>query len=52
MSCAIMFAVIALIGMSGCGGSGPKTPKGTYPIQVTVTSGSLTQSATYSLTVQ
>ncbi len=51
-SSAILFAVIALSGISGCGGSGPKTPKGTYPIQVTVTAGSLTQTATFSLTVQ
>jgi len=30
MSSAILFAQIALIGMSGCGGRGPKTPKGPY----------------------
>ena len=52
MSSAILIAVIASIGMSGCGGSGLATPSGTYSIQVTATSGSLTQSATYSLTVQ
>jgi hypothetical protein len=47
-----LIAGIASIGMNGCGGSGPKTPTGIYPIQVTVTSGSLTQSATFSLTIQ
>ena len=51
-SSAILIAGIASIGMNGCGGSGPKTPTGIYPIQVTVTSGSLTQSATFSLTIQ
>jgi hypothetical protein len=52
ISSAILIAVIASIGMSGCGGGGPKTPNGTYSIQVTATSGAITQSATYSLTVQ
>jgi apolipoprotein N-acyltransferase len=51
ISSAVLIAVIASIGMSGCGG-GPTTPNGTYSIQVTATSGSITQSATYSLTVQ
>jgi hypothetical protein len=46
-----LLAAIASIGMTGCGG-GPKTPDGNYSIQVTATSGALTQTATYSLTVQ
>jgi DNA-binding beta-propeller fold protein YncE len=51
ISSAVLFAVIASIGMTGCGG-GPTTPDGTYPVVVTATSGALTQTATYSLTVQ
>ena len=51
LSSAILFATLAFIGMNGCGG-GPTTPKGTYMIQVTGTAGALSESATYSLTVQ
>ena len=47
----ILIATIASLGMAGCGG-GPTTAKGTYAIQVVGTAGSLSQSATYSLTVQ
>ena len=51
VSSAILIATLASMGMTGCGG-GPTTPKGTYAIQVNGTAGSLSQSATYSLTVQ
>jgi len=51
LSSVLLLAAIASIGMTGCGG-GPKTPDGNYSIQVTATSGALTQTATYSLTVQ
>lgn len=47
-----LLAALASAGISGCGGGGPTTPKGTYSIQVTGTSGSLSHSATFSLTVQ
>jgi len=39
-------------GSSGSGGSGSKTPDGTYTLTVTGTSGTLTNTATYALTVQ
>lgn len=48
---AILIATLASMGLTGCGG-GPTTPKGTYAIQVNGSAGSLSQSATYSLTVQ
>jgi Bacterial Ig-like domain (group 3)/Abnormal spindle-like microcephaly-assoc'd, ASPM-SPD-2-Hydin len=51
LSSAILIATLASMGMTGCGG-GPTTPNGTYSIQVTATAGSVTQNATYSLTVQ
>ncbi|MGC2617387.1 MAG: Ig-like domain repeat protein [Acidobacteriaceae bacterium] len=53
LSCSglILLAAITCIGMSGCGG-GPTTPNGTYSVQVTATAGSITQTATFSLTVQ
>jgi hypothetical protein len=51
LSSAILIATVASLGMIGCGG-GPTTPKGTYMIQVNATAGTLTESATYSLTVQ
>jgi hypothetical protein len=51
LSSAILVAVLATMGMTGCGG-GPTTPKGTYQIQVNATAGGLSESATYSLTVQ
>jgi hypothetical protein len=51
LSGAILIATLETIGMTGCAG-GPKTPNGTYTIQVNGTAGALTQSATYSLTVQ
>lgn len=53
---AILFVVV---GLSGCGGSSSSsstsaltTPKGTYQVTVTGTSGSTTHTATYSLTIQ
>jgi YVTN family beta-propeller protein len=51
LSSAILIATLASIGMTSCGG-GPTTPKGNYMIQVTATAGTLSESATYSLTVQ
>jgi hypothetical protein len=53
----IGIAVLALTGaiggMTGCGGeSNATTPSGTYAVTVTGTSGSLTHSATYTITVQ
>jgi len=57
----LSLALIAALGMiaSGCGGSssntggsGATTPKGTSTITVTATSGSLSQPATFTLTVQ
>ncbi len=51
LSTAILFATLASLGMTGCAG-GPTTPNGTYMIQITATAGALSESATYSLTVQ
>ena len=51
LSSMILFATLASMGITGCGG-GPKTPTGTYKIQVTATAGTLSENATYSLTVQ
>ena len=51
LSSAMLIATLASIGITGCGG-GPTTPKGTYMIQVNGTAGTLSGSATYSLTVQ
>lgn len=51
LSCLGLLSVIALGGLTACGG-GPTTPKGTYSISITATSGSTTHTATYSLTVQ
>ncbi len=51
LTCLGFLAVFVSAGLSGCG-AGPTTPKGTYSIQVTGTSGSASHSATYSLTVQ
>lgn len=48
----ILAAALASVAMTGCGSSGPTTPAGTYSIQVTATSGSLTQAATFSLTFE
>lgn len=48
-----LLAIVAFGGITACGGSGgPKTPAGSYSVQVTATSGALTQKATFSLTVQ
>jgi predicted secreted protein len=52
VSALVLLALFASGGMTGCGGGGPKTPAGNYSIQVTATAGSVTQQATYSLTVQ
>jgi YVTN family beta-propeller protein len=51
LSSLILIAAMISLGMTGCTG-GPTTPKGTYTIQVTGTAGSLSQNATYALTVQ
>lgn len=51
LSSAILVATLMSLGMTGCGG-GPTTPKGTYMIQVNGSAGALSQSATYSLSVQ
>lgn len=51
LSSVILLGVLASAGMTGCGG-GPTTPNGTYMVKVNATAGSLSQSATYSLTVQ
>ncbi len=51
LSSLILIAAMFSLGMTGCAG-GPTTPKGTYTIQVTGTAGSLSQSASYALTVQ
>jgi hypothetical protein len=55
----LVAATVTMGGMSGChGGHGgstsvtPVTPSGTYTVSVTVTSGTLTHSATYTLIVQ
>lgn len=56
----LLLAVVATQCLSGCGGSssasgtttGPTTPSGQYTITVTATSGSLTQTASFVLTVQ
>jgi hypothetical protein len=55
-----IIAVVALfLGLSGCNGSSssphvpnPGTPTGTYSVMITATSGSLTHSTFFSLTVQ
>jgi formate hydrogenlyase subunit 3/multisubunit Na+/H+ antiporter MnhD subunit len=47
----LLLVILASGAMTGCGG-GPTTPAGTYSIQVTAESGSITQQATFSLTVQ
>jgi hypothetical protein len=54
----VLFPVLLLLiamGVGGCAkgvGGGSTTPKGTYSVTVTATSGTLSHSATYSLTVQ
>jgi YVTN family beta-propeller protein len=47
----LLLVILASAAMTGCG-SGPTTPAGTYSIQITAESGSITQNATFSLTVQ
>jgi hypothetical protein len=47
----LLLAILASGALTGCGG-GPTTPAGTYSIQVTAAAGSITQHATFSLTVQ
>jgi len=48
----VFAAALATAGMTGCGGGSTKTPTGTYTVTVTGTSGSLSHTATYSITVQ
>jgi hypothetical protein len=49
----VLLLALAAAGMSGCGSSsnGSHTPTGNYTVTVTGTSGSLSHSATYSITV-
>ncbi len=47
----LILLLVSLGVVAGCTGS-PGTPKGPVPITVTATSGSMTQSATFTLTVQ
>jgi formate hydrogenlyase subunit 3/multisubunit Na+/H+ antiporter MnhD subunit len=47
----LLLAILASGVLTACGG-GPSTPAGSYSIQVTAASGSITQQATFSLTVQ
>jgi hypothetical protein len=52
VSVVVLVAALATVGMTGCGGGSTKTPAGTYSVTVTGTSGSLSHSTTYSITVQ
>jgi len=52
ISCALLLlAILGSGALTGCA-SGPKTPAGTYSIEITAASNSITQQATFSLTVQ
>jgi YVTN family beta-propeller protein len=46
-----LLAILGSGALTGCA-SGPKTPAGTYSIEITAASNSITQQATFSLTVQ
>ena len=48
----IALLAAALVTVTGCGGSSHATPQGSYTINVTASSGSSSQTATYTLTVQ
>lgn len=55
VSLSMLLATLATVAMSACGGTSGasnKTPAGTYSVTVTATSGSLTHSSTYALTVK
>jgi hypothetical protein len=47
----LLLAILGSGALTGCA-SGPKTPAGTYSIEITAASNSITQQATFSLTVQ
>jgi hypothetical protein len=47
----LLLAIVASGALTACGG-GPTTPAGAYSIEITAASGSITQQATFSLTVQ
>lgn len=51
----VMLVLVLLgieVGIIGCGGSGPTTPKGTSTITITANTGSTSQTARFTLTVQ
>ena len=48
----IVGSALTMAGITGCGGGSPKTPAGSYTVIVTGTSGTLTHTANYSITVQ
>jgi hypothetical protein len=52
MQLGMTLLVMAVFSMTGCGGSGNTTPSGTSIITVTATSGSDSQTASFTLTVQ
>jgi YVTN family beta-propeller protein len=51
LSAFLLLAILAMGAMTGCS-KGPTTPKGAYTIQVNGTAGSISENATYSLTIQ
>jgi hypothetical protein len=48
----VVLLAMAVISVTGCVGPGNSTPSGNYTITVTATSGSNSQTAAYSLSVQ
>jgi peptidoglycan/LPS O-acetylase OafA/YrhL len=47
-----LLSIAGAAALSGCGGSGHATPSGTDTISITAQSGSITQTQTFTLTVQ